>query len=80
MAVDINLHRVTDVIVQKHTHDYESGDRWFVTKDIIIIDEEGNKLLTVKLFGENFNDLRFQSQAEYDGIIEPQISAELREV
>jgi len=80
MAAEINVHDVTNVVVKQSSHDYENGDRWFVTKDIIIIDEEGNKLLTLKLFGENFNDLRFQSQAEYDGIIKPQISAELREV
>ena len=80
MAVDINLHNVTNVVVKQFSHDYENGDRWFVTKEIIIIDEESNESLKLQLFGNNFNDLRFQSQAEYDGIIEPQISAELREV
>jgi|TARA_R100000084_G_C4633689_1_gene139821 hypothetical protein len=77
MAVDINLHNVTNVVVKQFSHDYENGDRWFVTKEIIIIDEEGNESLKLQLFGKNFNDLRFQSQAEYDGIIEPQISMEV---
>jgi hypothetical protein len=77
MAVDINLHNVTNVVVKQSSHDYENGDRWFVTKEIIIIDEEGNESLKLQLFGKNFNDLRFQSQAEYDGIIEPQISMEV---
>lgn len=80
MAAEINIHDVTNVVVKQFSHNYENGDRWFVTKEIIIKDEKGNELLTLKLFGENFNDLRFQSQAEYDGIIKPQISAELREV
>ena len=80
MAAEINVHDVTNVVVKQFSHNYENGDRWFVTKEIIIKDEKGNELLTLKLFGENFNDLRFQSQAEYDGIIKPQISAELREV
>jgi hypothetical protein len=64
MAVDINLHRVTDVIVQKHTHDYESGDRWFVTKDIIVIDDSGNEVLKLSLFGENFDQLKFKKPEE----------------
>ena len=73
-GVDINLHRVKNVIVQKHTHDYEDGERWFVTKDIIVVDDEGNEILTLSLFGENFDDLRFQSQAEFDGFIDSTIS------
>lgn len=80
MATEINIHDVTNVVVKQFSHDYENGDRWFVMKEIIIKDEEGNERLTLKLFGKNFNDLRFQSQAEDDGIIEPQISAELKEV
>ena len=77
MAAEINIHNVTNVVVKQFSHDYENGDRWFVTKEIIIIDEEGNESLKLQLFGKNFNDLRFQSQAEYDGIIEPQISMEV---
>jgi len=64
MAVDINLHRVTDVIVKKHTHDYESGDRWFVTKDIIVIDDSGNEVLKLSLFGESFDQLKFKKPEE----------------
>ena len=79
MSVDINLHRVTNVIVQQHTHDRADGERWFVTKDIIVIDENGNESLKLSLFGESVEDLRFQSQAEYDGIVETP-TPELREV
>jgi hypothetical protein len=79
MSVDINLHRVTNVIVQQHTHDRADGERWFVTKDIIVIDKNGNEILKLSLFGESVEDLRFQSQAEYDGIIETP-TLELREV
>ena len=73
-GVNINLHSVKNVIVKKHTHDYESGDRWFVTKDIIVIDDEGTEILTLSLFGENFDDIRFQSQAEFDGVSESTVS------
>lgn len=73
-GVDINLHRVKNVIVKKHRHDYENGDRWFVNKDIIVVDDEGNEILTLSLFGETFDDIRFQSQAEFDGLIESTVS------
>jgi len=74
MAVDINLHNVKNVVVKKHTHDYEDGERWFVTKDIIVYNEDGNEILKLSLFGENFDDLRFQSQAEFDGLIDSTVS------
>jgi hypothetical protein len=73
-GVDINLHRVKNVIVQKHTHDYENGERWFVTKDIIVVDNNGDEILKLSLFGDDFDDLRFQSQAEFDGLIESTVS------
>ena len=74
MAVDINLHNVKNVVVQKHTHDYLDGERWFVTKDIIVYNKDGDEVLILSLFGENFDDLRFQSQAEFDGIIDSTVS------
>ena len=52
------------MIVQKHTHDYESGDRWFVTKDIIVIDDSGNEVLKLSLFGESFDQLKFKKPEE----------------
>jgi hypothetical protein len=73
-GVDINLHRVKNVIVKKQTYDYENGDRWFVNKEIIVVDDEGAEILTLSLFGENFDDLRFQSQAEFDGFIDSTVS------
>lgn len=73
-GVDINLHRVKNVIVQKHTHDYEDGKRWFVTKDIIVVDKDGNEILKLSLFGDDFDDVRFQSQAEFDGLIDSTVS------
>jgi hypothetical protein len=74
MAVDINLHNVKNVVVKKHTHDYEDGERWFVTQDIIVYNEDGDQVLVLSLFGENFDDLRFQSQAEFDGLIDSTVS------
>ena len=60
MSVDINLHRVTNVTVQEHKHARADGKQWFVTKDIIVIDENGNEILKLSLFGESVEDLRFQ--------------------
>ena len=74
MAIDITLHNVKNVVVKKHTHDYEDGERWFVTKDIIVYNKDGDEVLVLSLFGENFDDLRFQSQAEFDGIIDSTVS------
>ena len=74
MAVDINLHNVKNVVVQKHTHDYLDGERWFVTKDIIVVDKNGDEILKLSLFGDDFDDLRFQSQAEFDGFIDSTVS------
>tara|TARA_R100000234_G_C4854452_1_gene116578 strand:- start:125 stop:364 length:240 start_codon:yes stop_codon:yes gene_type:complete len=74
MAVNINLHNVKNVVVKKETHDYETGERWFVTKDIIVVDDEGNEILNLSLFGDDFDDLRFQSQAEFDGLIDSTVS------
>ena len=61
-------------LLKKHTHDYEDGERWFVTKDIIVYNKDGDEVLILSLFGENFDDLRFQSQAEFDGIIDSTVS------
>jgi hypothetical protein len=64
MSVDINLHRVTNVTVQEHKHARADGKQWFVTKDIIVIDDSGKEVLKLSLFGENLKQLKFKKPEE----------------
>ena len=70
MVPEINIHNVTDVIVRQHKVDRENGDTWFVSKDILVVDESGKGVIKLTLFGDDFRDVRFQSQAEFDGLID----------
>ena len=70
MVPEINIHNVTDVIVRQHKVDRENGDTWFVTKDILVVDESGKGVIKLTLFGDDFRVVRFQSQAEFDGLID----------
>jgi hypothetical protein len=39
-----------------------------------VVDNNGDEILKLSLFGDDFDDLRFQSQAEFDGLIESTVS------
>ena len=64
MAVDINLHRVTNVVVEESKMDRDDGTKWFVTKNIIVKDDSDEAVLKLTLFAEDFNKLKFNKLKE----------------
>lgn len=64
MAVDINLHRVTNVVVEESKMDRDDGTTWFVTKNIIVKDDSDEAVLKLTLFAEDFNKLKFNKLKE----------------
>lgn len=62
MAVNIDLHRVTNVTVEESKMDRDDGTPWFVTKNIIIKDDSDQAVLKVTLFAEDFDQLKFNTE------------------
>ena len=73
MVPEINVHNVKNVIVKQHQIHRPNGDAWFVNKDIIVVDDSGEEVLKILLYGDNFEAVRFQSQAEYDGLLDENV-------
>ena len=65
--VDVGSHRVSDVVVSNHVHRDTNGDGWFVTKDILVVNEEGEEVLNVTLFAEHLDQLKFKTVESYEG-------------
>lgn len=64
MAVDINLHRVTNVVVEETKMDRDDGKTWFVTKNIIVKDDSDETVLKLTLFADDFDKLKFNKLQE----------------
>jgi hypothetical protein len=62
MAVNIDLHRVTNVTVEESKMDRDDGTTWFVTKNIIIKDDSDEAVLKVTLFADDFDQLKFNTE------------------
>jgi hypothetical protein len=62
MAVYINLHRVTNVIVEESKMDRDDGTTWFVTKNIIVKDDSDEEVFKLTLFAEDFDQLKFNTE------------------
>lgn len=62
MAVNIDLHRVTNVTVEESKMDRDDGTTWFVTKNIIIKDDSDQSVLKVTLFADDFDQLKFNTE------------------
>ena len=64
MAVNVSVHDVTKVEVQKTTLTRENGERWFVTKEIIVTDDSDKEVLKVTLFADDVEEILFNEKDE----------------
>jgi hypothetical protein len=65
--VNIGSHKVNEVVVSNHVHRDDKGHGWFVTKDILVINEEGEEVLCITLFAEYLSQLKFKTVESYEG-------------
>ena len=65
--VDVGSHKVSDVVVSNHVHRDTNGDTWFVTKNILVVNEEGEEVLSVTVFAEHLDQLKFKTVESYEG-------------
>jgi|TARA_R100001463_G_C3434251_1_gene211793 hypothetical protein len=65
--ISIGAHKVNDVVVSNHVHRDTKGDGWFVTKDILVVNTEGEEILQITLFAEHLSELKFKTVESYEG-------------
>jgi len=65
--INIGSHHVNEVVVSNYVHRDDKGHGWFVTKDILVINEEGEEVLCITLFAEHLNQLKFKTVESYEG-------------